>query len=142
MNTDAEHLASASTTERVIRAFHATYNELGYGFLESVYESALAICMADEGLVVERQVPVPVYFRGQAVGDFRIDLLVERDVVVEVKAASSIAREHEAQLLNYLKATDRHVGLLLNFGPRPQFKRMVMGRDPIRVHPCSSVADT
>ena len=141
MNTDAEHLASASTTERIIRAFYATYNELGYGFLESVYESALAVCIAEEGLMVERQVPIPVYFRGHAIGDFRIDLLVERDVVVEVKAASSIAREHEAQLLNYLKATRRHVGLLLNFGPRPHFKRMVMGRDPIRVHPCPSVAD-
>lgn len=142
MNTDGDPLASGAITERVIRAFYTTYNELGHGFLESVYESALTICLADDGLQVERQVPVPVHFRGRQVGDFRIDLLVERDVVVEVKAASAIAREHEAQLLNYLKATRRHVGLIVNFGPRPQFKRTVMGPNPIRVHPCSSVAET
>lgn len=142
MNTDRSALHSGALTDRILRAFYATYNELGAGFLESVYESALAVALCEEGLLVERQLSMPVFFRGHVVGDFRLDLLVERAVVVEVKAASAVAREHEAQLLNYLKAAGIHAGLLLNFGPRPQFKRMVMGPDPIRVDPCASVVES
>ncbi len=128
-------------TERIIGAFYEVYKELGPGFLESVYESALSIVLAQSGLRIERQVPLEVRFRGVLVGLFRPDLLVEGLVVVELKAAKSLDPAHEAQLLNCLKATQIEVGLLFNFGPRPQFKRMIFNdHRTIRARPCSSVA--
>ncbi|HWP44997.1 MAG TPA: GxxExxY protein [Blastocatellia bacterium] len=110
-------------TERIIRGFYDVYNELGPGFLESVYQEALVIALAASGLRVERQVAIPVWFRGHQIGEFRADLLVDNAVILELKAARTIERSHEAQLLNYLRATDIEVGLVLNFGPQPQFKR-------------------
>ncbi len=111
-------------TGRVIGAFYTVYNELGYGFLESVYEEALAIALEDEGLKAARQVGVPVWYRGQQVGDFRADVVVENSVILELKAVRALDPSHESQLLNYLRATTIEVGLLLNFGPRPEFKRL------------------
>jgi GxxExxY protein len=127
-------------TERIIGAFYEVYRELGYGFLESVYESAISIVLADAGLIVQRQAPLRVHFRGIPVGLFRPDLLIEEAVVVELKAARGLEAAHQAQLLNCLKATQIEVGLLFNFGPKAQFKRMVFARDrkQIRVLPRSS----
>ena len=122
---DAAGLAHRELSERVIGAFYATYSELGYGFLESVYENAFAIQLAEAGLLVRRQHPIVVRFRDQVVGEFRADLLVEDLIIVEIKSASSLASIHEAQLINYLKATGIRIGLLVNFGPRPQFRRRV-----------------
>ncbi|MEN1940835.1 GxxExxY protein [Luteimonas sp. MJ246] len=110
---------------RVIGAFFDTYNELGHGFLESVYEAALAVRLEECGLEVRRQVPIAVRFHGQVVGHFRADMLVNDHLLIEIKAALQIAPPHEAQLLNYLKATGIRLGLLLNFGPRPEFRRRV-----------------
>ena len=110
-------------TERVIGAFYDVYNALGYGFLEAVYERALAIELEKLGLHVVTQARIQVSYAGQVVGDYFADLLVEEKVLIEVKAARSLHEEHEAQLLNYLKATRYEVGLLLNFGPKPQLKR-------------------
>ena len=107
-------------TEKIIGVFYAVYNELGHGFLESVYEQALALALVQAGLNVQRQVPVVVWFRGQKIGDFRADMLVE-GLVLELKAARTIDQAHEKQLLNYLRATDVEVGLLLNFGLGPNF---------------------
>lgn len=112
-------------SNQVIRAFFDTYNELGHGFLESVYESALAIRLAECGLRVARQVPIEVRFHGQVAGHFRADMLVEDLLLLEIKAVTQIAPTHEAQLLNYLKATSVRLGLLFNFGPRPEFRRRV-----------------
>jgi GxxExxY protein len=112
-------------TGRIIGAFYEVYNELGQGFLASVYEKALAVALAMGGLRVGRQVPIPVWFRGHQVGDFRADLLVEDVVILELKADRVLEPVHEAQLLNYLRATAIEVGLLLNFGPQPQVKRLV-----------------
>ena len=130
-------------TERIIGLFYDVYNELGHGFLESVYEQALAIAFAQTGTTVERQVPVLVWFRGQKVGDFRADMMVERKVLLELKAARAIDEAHEKQLLNYLRATDIEVGLLLNFGVKPQFRRLVYEneRKKIRVDPRESAAN-
>ncbi len=130
-------------TERIIGLFYDVYNELGHGFLESVYEQALAIAFAQTGTTVERQVPVLVWFRGQKVGDFRADMMVERKVLLELKAARTIDEAHEKQLLNYLRATDIEVGLLLNFGVKPQFRRLVYEneRKKIRVDPRESAAN-
>ena len=106
------------------------YNALGYGFLEKVYENALLLELRRRGLQVEQQTPIKVYYAGQVVGEYFADLLVEGKVIVELKAAEAISPAHEAQLLNYLKATGISVGLLLNFGPRPEFRRKVFTRSP------------
>jgi GxxExxY protein len=116
-------------TEKIIKAFYAVYNELGYGFLESVYEQAMPIALRQEGLPVTQQAQVTVYFRGQLVGDFRADLLVNDAVIVELKAARTIEGAHEAQLMNYLRATKIEVGLLMNFGPKPEFKRFIFDNE-------------
>jgi len=132
----------AELTEKIIGVFYDVYNELGYGFLESVYEEALAIALCEAGLTVERQVPVPVWFHGQNVGQFRADMLVSTSVLLELKSARTLEAAHEAQLLHYLKSTQIEIGLLLNFGARPQFRRLLFdnGRKKIRANPCESVA--
>jgi GxxExxY protein len=116
-------------TEKIIKVFYAVYNELGHGFLESVYEQSMAIALREEGLPLKQQAPVEVYFRGQLVGDFRADLLVSDAVIVELKAARAIEGAHEAQLINYLRATNIEVGLLMNFGPKPEFKRFIFDNE-------------
>jgi GxxExxY protein len=101
------------------------YNVLGYGFLEKVYEKALKFELEKAGLVVERQKPINVYYETELVGEYFADLLVENKVIIELKASESICEEHENQLINYLKATEIEVGLLLNFGKKPEIKRKV-----------------
>ena len=112
-------------TELIIQAFYTVYNTLGYGFLEKVYQNALVIEMRKLGLEVIPEACIKVYYNGQVVGEYFADLLVAGVVLVEIKAVRTLAPEHEAQLLNYLKATPYEVGLLLNFGPKPQIKRKV-----------------
>jgi GxxExxY protein len=119
-------LRHSTITEPIIGAFYEVYNELGPGFLESVYREAMVIALRGAGLVVEREKTVTVQFRGHDVGVFRTDLVVANAVIVELKCARVLDPTHEAQLLNYLRATQFEVGLLLNFGPRPQFRRMVL----------------
>ena len=113
-------------SEQVISLFYETYNELGFGFLESVYESAFALRLEEVGIGVRRQHPIVVRFRGHVVGEFRADLLIEELLLVEIKSVQMLLQIHEAQLLNYLKATGIKVGLLCNFGPRPHFRRRVL----------------
>lgn len=125
MDATRDSLVLRSLSDQAIGAFFDTYNELGYGFLESVYETALAIRLAECGLKVERQVAIDVRFHGHVAGRFRADMLVEDCLLVEIKAVSQLAAAHEAQLLNYLKATRVRLGLLFNFGPRPEFRRRV-----------------
>ena len=112
-------------TELIIQAFYTVYNTLGYGFLEKVYQNALVIELRKLGLEVIPEATIKVYYNGQAVGEYFADLLVAGVVIVEIKAVRTLAPEHEAQLLNYLKATPYEVGLLLNFGPKLQIKRKV-----------------
>lgn len=104
-------------TERILGACFEVMNELGGGFLESVYGKALLVVLHDKRLAAQSQVPISVMFRGEKVGEFIADILVEGKVIIELKAAKSIAPEHQAQLINYLKATGIEVGLLVNFGP-------------------------
>ena len=110
-------------TERIIGIFFKVYNKLGYGFLEKIYENALMIELRSERIQAMAQSPIRVEYNGQTIGEYFADLMIEDKVIVEIKAAKSLTVEHEAQLLNYLKATDIEVGLLLNFGPKPQIKR-------------------
>jgi len=120
-----QDLKHRDVTDRILQAFYAVYHALGYGFLEKVYENAMAIELSKMGLQVAKQLPITVYYDGQVVGEYYADLVVQGLIIVELKAAQSLADEHEAQLLNYLKATTYEVGLVLNFGPQPQFKRKV-----------------
>jgi len=110
-------------TEKILGAFFAIYSALGYGFLEKVYVKALMIELKKRGLGVRDELPIHVYYDGQLIGEYFADLVVNELVILEIKAAKSLATEHEAQLLNYLKATPYEVGLLLNFGPKPETKR-------------------
>ena len=116
-------------TGKIIRAFYTVYNTLGYGFLEKVYENALAHELAKQGLEARQQVPVRVYYDGLSVGEYWADMVVEGCVIVELKAAESLRPEHAAQLVNYLKATEMEVGLLFNFGPKPEFTRKLFTND-------------
>jgi GxxExxY protein len=143
MNTDNHGFKHGEITQKIIRVFYDVYNELGYGFLESVYEKSLEVALNSTDLKVCRQIEIPVYFRGRRVGDFSADMLVEDCVLLELKSARSLDTSHTAQLLNYLRATDIEVGLLLNFGVKPEFKRLLFDnhRKSIRENPCLSVAD-
>lgn len=120
-----DNFKHSQVTEKVIKAFFVVYNTLGYGFLEKVYENAICIELIKKGLVVEKQKQIKVYYEGREVGLYYADLLVENCVIVELKAAEILVQEHEFQLINYLKASEIEVGLLLNFGKRPEFKRRV-----------------
>ena len=123
MNTDS--FKYKDITDIILKSFYEVYNELGDGFLESVYENALYIVLTGYGLCVERQKNISVFFRGNIIGDFKTDLIANEKVIVELKAVRALAPAHEAQLINYLKATNIEVGLLLNFGRKPEFKRFV-----------------
>jgi len=125
MNTDSHRFKYKETTDKIIRVFYEVYNELGHGFLESVYERSLEIALTSLDLKVCRQIQIPVWFRGKPVGDFTADMLVESCVLLELKAARALDSSHQAQLLNYLRATNIEVGLLLNFGLKPEFKRLI-----------------
>ena len=142
MRSSSEDLKHRELTEKIIGVFYDVYNELGHGFLESVYEQALALALSQAGMMVDRQVPISVWFRGQSIGEFRADTVVDGKVLLVLKAARTIDQAHEKQLLNYLRATDIEVGLLLNFGVKPQFRRLVYEneRKKIRVDPRESAA--
>jgi GxxExxY protein len=109
-----------------LKAYYMVYNKLGYGFLERVYENALLIELSKLGLKCIKQKPLSVYYDGLIIGEYFADIIVNDVVIIELKAAESLCIEHECQLVNYLKATDIEVGLLLNFGKKPQFKRKVL----------------
>ena len=111
--------------EQIIKAFYTVYNTLGYGFREKVYANALALEIRKFGKECVQKAAIHVYYDGKIVGEYAADLLVEEKVIVEIKAKRELIEDHEAQLLNYLKATIYEVGLLLNFGPEPQIKRKV-----------------
>ena len=124
-----ERFRHSDLTERIIGTFYEVYNELGFGFLESVYENSLVIALREKGFEVDQQVAVPVWFRGSQVGNFNADLLIDRSVFLELKAVRAMDPAHIAQLLNYLKATEIEVGLLLNFGAKPEFKRIAFNNE-------------
>lgn len=131
MTTDLKH---GSITDKILRVFYDVYNELGHGFLESVYHRSLVFALESVGLKISSKVAIPVWFRGQKVGRFEADIPVEGCVLLELKAVRALDSSHRAQLLNYLRATDIEVGLLLNFGERPEFKRLVFENPKKKTH--------
>jgi|SRR5215213_2726727 len=122
MNADFKYFL---LTQQIIGVYYEVYNELGTGFLESVYQKSLALALKSAGLAVCSRIDIPVWFRGQQVGKFEGDLLVEKCVLLELKAARALDSSHKAQLLNYLRATDIEIGLLLNFGVKPEVRRLI-----------------
>ncbi|MHB1313587.1 MAG: GxxExxY protein [Gemmatimonadaceae bacterium] len=128
MNAE-EHRTRDPLTHDAIGAVFEVYQELGFGFLEAVYRRALVIAIADRGHPVETEVCIPVHFRRRPVGDYRADLIVDRRLIVEVKAGEALGSAHRAQLLNYLRATSVEVGLLVNFGYRLTFERLIFTND-------------
>ena len=125
MNTDIDGLKHGALTQKILGVFYEVYNELGHGFLESVYHRSLVLALESVDLNVCSRVEIPVWFRGNEVGHFQADVLVENCVLLELKAARTLDSSHRAQLLNYLRATEIEVGLLLNFGEKPEFKRLI-----------------
>ncbi|MDR1479821.1 MAG: GxxExxY protein [Planctomycetaceae bacterium] len=122
---DTKKYKHQELTEKIIQAFYCVYNELGFGFLESVYQNALYFELSSRGFKVETQKAIDVYYHDQPVGKYRADLIVNDLIILELKAVDYLVEEHEFQLINYLKATDKEVGLLLNFGMKPEIRRKV-----------------
>jgi GxxExxY protein len=112
-------------TSRIISGFYKVYNTLGFGFLEKAYENALKIELEKMGFIVERQKSINVYYDEILVGEYYADLIVDGKIILELKAAESLIEEHELQLINYLKATEMEIGLLLNFGKKPEIRRKI-----------------
>ena len=112
-------------TDLILKTYYEVYNELGYGFLEKVYQNALYIELKNKGLDVVAQKKIKVYYKNIEVGDYYADLMINDTIILELKAADYIVEEFENQLLNYLRGTDCEVGLLLNFGKKPEFRRKV-----------------
>lgn len=116
-------------SDKIIKVFYEIHNELGYGFSEKIYQKAFGIALRQVGLKVDEQVPIKVYFRGQEIGEYFADMVVNDVILLELKAVAHILEEHEAQLLNYLKSTEIEVGYLMNFGKSAEFKRKVLDND-------------
>lgn len=121
-----ENYKYSDITDLIIKAYYKVYNKLGYGFLEKVYENAMIMELLNYNLACERQKPISVYYNGMIIGEYFADIVVNNVVIIELKAAESLCPEHECQLVNYLKATNIEVGLLLNFGKKPEIKRKVL----------------
>jgi GxxExxY protein len=134
----------AEITDKIINSFYKVHNTLGYGFLEKVYENALVIELKRADMNVSQQQNIKVFYENQIVGDYYADLIVNDSIILEIKAAENLRADNRAQLINYLKATDKEIGLLLNFGKSAEFKRVIFTNDrkdlteikqQIRAHP-------
>lgn len=119
----------AATTDIILKSFYKVYNTLGYGFLEKVYQNALLIELEEQGLKCESNFSIKVFYNNVNVGNYFADIVVNDSIIIELKAAEVLVQENEFQLINYLKATEFEVGLLLNFGKKPQFKRKIFTND-------------
>ena len=137
MNSDYKNSNYKHTdlTEKIISAFYKVYNTLGFGFLEKVYANALMHQLVMDGLRVEKEKQIKVYYEEKMVGEYYADIMVEGKVIIEIKAAEALIEEHELQLINYLRATDMEVGLLLNFGKKPEIRRKVFSNGNKKIKP-------
>jgi GxxExxY protein len=138
--TADQHKPRDPRTARVLAAYFGVYRTLGWGYLESVYRRSMITGLRRLGATVEEEVPLEVRYLGEVVGEFRADLIVDREVIVEVKVADRLTTAHRMQVTNYLKATKLEVGMLLNFGPSPAYQRVVFSKErkepqPLRFEP-------
>lgn len=116
-------------SDSILKVYYEVYNQLGYGFLEKVYQNAMFLELKSQGYKVEPQKQIKVYFKNQVVGEYYADLLIDDAIILELKACECLMDAHKAQLINYLKATEIEIGLLLNFGETPEFKRFIYTND-------------
>ena len=116
-------------TDKIIDAFYDVYDELGYGYLEKVYQNSLYLELTERGHKVEAQKEIKIYYRGREVGLYYADMIVDDLILLELKATETIIEAHEAQIINYLRGTDKEVGYVLNFGPKPEFSRKIYTND-------------
>jgi GxxExxY protein len=126
---NAQKYPHKELTEKIIRVFYCVYNELGYGFLENVYLNAMSIELRLAGFCAELQPSIDVYYKKEIAGKYRADLIVNNLIIIELKATECLMPEHERQLMNYLRSTDKEVGLLLNFGMQPEIRRRLFTND-------------
>lgn len=124
-----ENYLYSDFTESIIKCYYKVYNKLGYGFLEKVYERAMLIELQKEGFKCLQQCPIDVYYESNIIGHYLADIIVNGKIIIEIKASENLSEAHEVQLTNYLKATEIEVGLLLNFGKKPAFKRRVFSSE-------------
>lgn len=129
--TPTGKLLFAETTRRIISSFYAVYNKLGHGFLESVYQRSMIVELTKRGVPCAGEVWLPVYYEGMRVGDFRADIIVDGKVIVETKTVAALRAKHDFQIINYLKANRLQVGLVLNFGPDPNYQRFIQTNFPV-----------
>lgn len=125
----AKEIVPKELVDEILTQFYQVHTDLGYGFLERVYQNALYFALIDKGLKCEAEIPIKVYHNSRVVGEYRVDLLVEDSILLELKACEEINEAHEAQLINYLKATEIEIGYLLNFGKKAQFSRKIFTND-------------
>jgi len=123
MNADWQDFKYKELTEKIIKIFYKIYNKLDYGFLEKVYENAMMVEFKKEGIPAVPQSPIKVFYDGEVIGEYYADILIDNKIILEIKASRNLVDENEAQLLNYLKATNVEVGLLFNFGIKPEVRR-------------------
>jgi len=126
-------------SQKIIGCYYSVYNELGYGFLENVYHKAMLIELQHSGLTPTSEYLATIHYKGQTLGDFYLDIVVNDLIVVELKAVSLLTKDHEAQLVNYLNATEFEVGLLFNFGITPQFKRKIYDNEKKLYYSCNPI---
>ncbi len=126
MQIKSGHYPHSELTEKMIAAAYDVHNQLGFGFAEKIYENAMAIKLNQKGLKVIQQAPITVYFENQLIGEYFADMLVNDSVIVELKSVSDLSKAHEAQILNYLKATGIKIGLLINFGEKIKVARRAL----------------
>ncbi len=127
-NINPDYLYS-ELSDSIINCFYKVYNVLGFGFLEKIYQKSLEIELTNNGIIFEPQYPIKVYYENSIVGEYYADIFVEDKIIIEIKAISTLVKENELQLINYLKSTNIEVGLLLNFGEKPEIKRRVLTND-------------
>ena len=126
MDTNEDKILYKDLSYKIVGLAMEVHNKLGYGFLEKVYENALMVLLHKEGIKTEQQAPISVYFDGEVVGDYYADILIDKEIILELKVAGNIADFHRAQALNYLKATDLRLAIILNFGKeRLEYERLV-----------------
>jgi GxxExxY protein len=118
-----------SLSDSILKIYYEVYNELGYGFLEKVYQNAMYLELKSQGFKVEAQKQIKVFYKSQIVGEYFADIIVDDAITLELKASECLKDEHQAQLLNYLRATKVEIGILLNFGTEPEFKRLIYTND-------------
>ena len=123
------NLLHKDLSDKILKCFFNVYNKLGYGFLEKVYENSMMLELKKNGIFAQKQRPIKVLYDESVVGEYFADIIVENTIIIELKAVEFLVEEHELQLLNYLKATNIEVGLLLNFGKRPDFRRKIFTND-------------